>query len=85
MTTIFKAAMLAALSLAGSATAALAQTSARPSGHYEWQAVRQYGPHTQVQAPERVWATAMAMQANCDCSMMQDKAASDRKTPTKAG
>lgn len=83
MKTMFKAAMLATLSLVGGAAAALAQTAVQPNGHYEWQAARQYGPHTQLQAPQRVWVTAMAMPVNC--SMMQDKAAADRKTPSKAG
>lgn len=83
MKTMFKAAILATLSLVGGATAALAQTSDQPGGHYEWQAVRQYGPHTQLQAPQRVWVASMAAAMNC--SMMQDKAPADRKTPSKAG
>lgn len=83
MKTMSKTAMLASLSLVGGTTAALAQTAVQPDGHYEWQAVRQYGPHTQLQAPQRVWVTVMAMPMNC--SMMQDKAAADRKTPGKAG
>lgn len=85
MKTILKTAILATLSLAGGATAALAQTPTKPGGHFEWQAVRQYGPHTHAEAPERVWVTAMATPADCDCLMMQGKPVPDRKTPSKAG
>lgn len=73
-TLTFVAAMAAALSLGGGASAAFAQAPVDQTGHYEWRAAQQYGPRATLKAPERVWVSNSQQMANCDCAMMKANA-----------
>ncbi len=76
------AAVVAAFSFAGAASAAPADAS---TGHYEWRAASQHGPRAPLTAPQRVWvADSMAL---ADCPMMhgENAAACRAMMPGKAG
>ncbi len=63
------AAVTAAFSFAGAASAAPADVS---TGHYEWRAAPSYGPRAPLAAPQRVWVADSMAQT--DCLMMPGKA-----------
>jgi hypothetical protein len=67
--------LLAALAAFTSASPAFAHD--RAGGHYEWQSRPTFGPNKSNVSPQvRVWVSdEAAKMANCDCAMMQAKAA----------
>jgi hypothetical protein len=64
-----------AATLAASTSVSAASASERGGGHYEWQNRAQSGPNkSNLSSRVRVWVKDMVAVADCDCTMMKDKA-----------
>jgi hypothetical protein len=76
------AAVVAAFSFAGAASAAPADAS---TGHYEWRAASQHGPRAPLAAPQRVWVADRMAQTDCPMMHGENAAACRAMMPGKAG
>jgi hypothetical protein len=67
-------ALYAALGVALAASVpALAEGNDQPAGvgHYEWNSIRTFGPHSVGPLRQRVWVPDSTEAANCACDMMR--------------